>query len=289
MGNHEVRWMFHSTAMVADYDRAISELQKIAGLRVMEYGESEQPEIGRRGGMTWVGDNSIEIGQPTVETGGAARFVARHGGGMHSVALQVSDLDATIEHIEACGVRIAARPMPEMCFTDPRDTGGIFFEWAVFELDVDPRFGAALPPFSVAPLLDIGQQSFTGAVVDDPLRWADTLAKLLGSEVTFEDPGAGPGSPRAGVSAGDCTLALYALAPEESEILWGRGYEAPRTHLMALSVEDLAGARKALAEAEVAMVRADESILVLDPAATGGVQTAVVEGLLPGDPRRSSA
>jgi hypothetical protein len=62
MGSHEVRWVFHSTAMVSDYVLAVERLQKIAGLRVMEYGELEQPEIGRRGGMTWLGDNSIEIG-----------------------------------------------------------------------------------------------------------------------------------------------------------------------------------------------------------------------------------
>lgn len=277
--------MFHSTAMVPDYDRAVGELQTIAGLRVLEYGESEQPEIGRRGGMTWIGDNSIEIGQPIVDTGGAARFVARHGGGMHSVALQVGDLDATVEHINRCGVRIAARPLPEMCFTDPRDTGGVFFEWAVFELDVDPRFGAAPPPYAVPPLMEIGEQSYTGALVDDPVYWADTFARLFGTEVTFEDPHAGPGSPRAGVSMQDSTLALYKLVPERSDSLWGRTYGAPRAHLMALRVDDLDEAAGALTEAGIKVVRTDDSTIIVDPDSTGGIQTAFVDRLLPGDPR----
>src|SRR5688500_15288347 len=99
--------MWHSTAMVADYDLAIERLQTIAGLRVLEYGESTQPEVGRRGGMTWIGDNSIELGQPIVEAGGAARFVARSGGGMHSIAVQVRDLEATMEHVESNGVKVA--------------------------------------------------------------------------------------------------------------------------------------------------------------------------------------
>jgi catechol 2,3-dioxygenase-like lactoylglutathione lyase family enzyme len=279
--------MFHSTAMVPDYDRAITQLQAIAGLRVLEYNESLRPQIGRRGGMTWLGDNSLEVGQPIVPSGGAARFVDRSGGGMHSVALQVSDIEATMEHVQANGVRIAARPLPQMCFTDPRDTGGVFFEWAVFEVDVDPRFGGKVPQAAVEPLLDIREHAFIGALVEDPVRCADQYSRLLGTQVTFEQPGAGPESPRIGVSLGDCTLALYALAPAKSAALWGRAYERPRTHLMALRVDDLGAARDALLAAGIPIVRADDSAVVLDPGATGGVQTAIVEHLLPSDPRAS--
>ena len=55
---------------------------------------------------------------------GRAQFVERFGGGMHSIALQVEDLEATMAHLEEQEVHIAARPRPEMCFTDPRDAGG---------------------------------------------------------------------------------------------------------------------------------------------------------------------
>ncbi len=99
--------------------------------------------------MAWAGDNAIEIGQPIVE-GGAAQFVSRFGGGMHSVALQVEDLEATMAHLQQQEVHIAARPRPEMCFTDPRDTGGVFFQWSTFELAVDPRFGGARPATATA-------------------------------------------------------------------------------------------------------------------------------------------
>jgi catechol 2,3-dioxygenase-like lactoylglutathione lyase family enzyme len=285
MGSHEVRWMFHSTAIVPDYDRAVAELQALAGLRVLQCNENPRPEIGRRGGMTWLGDNSLEIGEPIVESGGAARFIARAGGGMHSVALQVRDLDATMEHLRECGVRIAARPLPEMCFTDPRDTGGVFFQWAVFELGVDPRFGTEPADVAAEPLLGIREHAFIGALVDDPIRQADLYCQLLGTRVTFEEPGASPGSPRIGVSLGDCTLALYAAKTGQSAALWGQHYEQARTHLMALRADDLSSARQALLEARVPLVRADASVVVIDPKATGGVQTAIVDRLLPGDPR----
>ena len=60
---------------------------------------------------------------------------------MHSIALQVENLEATMAHLQQEEVRIATRPRPEMCFSDPRDTGGVFFQWSTFELAVDPRFG----------------------------------------------------------------------------------------------------------------------------------------------------
>ena len=41
MAGHAVRWLFHSTAMVADYDLAVERLGTLIGLRVLEYGESE--------------------------------------------------------------------------------------------------------------------------------------------------------------------------------------------------------------------------------------------------------
>ena len=93
------------------------------------------------------------------------------------------------------------------------------------------------------------------------------------------------GEPVAGVSLGDCTLALYRLGEAGDPSLWGRAYERPCTHLMALRVEDLPAAADATARSGVAAVRADADLVVLDPAATGGVQVALTRSLLPGDPR----
>jgi Glyoxalase/Bleomycin resistance protein/Dioxygenase superfamily len=283
-GRHHVRWLFHSTAMVADYDLAIRNLGTLVGLVVLEYGESDEPGIGRRGGMAWVGDNAMEIGQPIVE-GAAARFVSRFGGGMHSVALQVEDLPATMAHLEASGVRVAARPRPEMCFTDPRDTGGVLLQWSTFELAVDPRFGGARPTPAPPALAPATHHSFVGALVDDPVAWSGRFAALLGTAVTFEHPAARPGEPVAGVSLRDCTLALYRLGEARDPSLWGRTYERSCTHVVALRVDDLAAAADATARAGVAAARTGADLVVLDAAATAGVQVALTGSLLPGDPR----
>jgi hypothetical protein len=284
-GSPSVRWLCHTTAMVPSYDLACARLELLGGLRVMEYSENTQPEVGRRGGMAWIGDNSIELGQPIVAGGGAARFVERTGGGMHSVAVQVGDLDETIAHIESCGVAIAARPMPDFCFSDPRDTHGVFFEWAQFELEEDPRFGGELPAYTTEPLFDVPFHAFAGAVVEDPVSSAALFAELMGTNVTFDNPDAGPGEPRVGISMGDCTLALYTMAGSRSNELWGRTYEKPRTHLLGLGVPDLAAAEEPLEANGFAVLRRGEAALILDPASTGGVQVALVDRLLAGDPR----
>lgn len=277
--------MFHSTGIIPDYDLACARLEALAGLRVLEYSENTQPEIGRRGGMTWLGDNSIELGQPIIEGGGAARFVARTGGGMHSVAVQVTDLEATMAHLESCGVGIAARPMPEFCFTNPRDTHGVLFQWAVFEMEEDPHFGAVPAPMTFEPAVDVAQQAFVGAVVEDPSASARLFADLLSTEVTFEDPDAGAGEPYAGVSLGDCSLALFPMPSADSERLWGQSHEFPRTHLVALTVPELDDVDEALAEHSFAVWRRSPTMVVLDPATTGGIQVALVDSLLEGDPR----
>jgi catechol 2,3-dioxygenase-like lactoylglutathione lyase family enzyme len=285
MPSPAIRWMFHTTAMVPDYDVAVERLAALGGLRVLEYGEHDDPAIGRRGGMCWIGDNSIEIGQPIVAGGGAARFVERTGGGMHSIAVQVHDVDATVDYVESHGVRVAARPLPEMCFTDPRDTDGVFVEWGAFELAIDPRFDAPIPDCAVQPLLEVCRMAFVGAVVSDPGATADKLARLFGTEVTFRNDRAPLGEPGAGVSVGDCTLALYAVPGVAGRELWGAPLERPRCHLMGLAVRDLDDAVVALRGVGIPVIRHDAGTAVLDPAATGGIAIALVESLLPGDPR----
>ena len=138
------------------------------------------------------------------------------------------------------------------------------------------------PTHALAPAL---QHAFVGALVDDPVAWAGRFAELLGTTVTFEHADAPPGTPAAGVSLGDCTLALYPLPGDDSRALWGRTYERPRTHLLALRVEDLGAATDALHRAGITIVRWGGDLVVLDPAATGGVQIALTDALLPGDPR----
>src|SRR6187399_2168836 len=130
--------MFHATAMVADYDAALDPLARLFGCRVLHDNVVEDEGIGRRGGMTWIGDGSIEIGEPVGPRSPVRRFVESFGGGMHSVALQVDDIDAAKAHLEAHDAGIASEPYAGMLWTRPADTAGDLLEWYSLVQDDDP-------------------------------------------------------------------------------------------------------------------------------------------------------
>jgi catechol 2,3-dioxygenase-like lactoylglutathione lyase family enzyme len=288
-GKHEVLWCFHTTAMVADYDVTRDALARLAGSRVLEENWLDDPAIGRRGGMTWIGDNSIELGEPIIEGGAVDRFIKQFGSHMSSIAVQVADIDATIAHLGTRGVRVASRIDDVIVFTDPRTTAGVVVEWYGSESENDPRFGTPIPPYSVTPLLEVTRMAFGGAVVDDPPAAAEHLAGIMGTTVTFVNPDAPPGSPTAGVSLLDMTLALYPIPdPEASERLWGHAYRRPQTNNLGVLVPDLGTALTALVDAGIRLVRHDEQQIVIHPDATGGVVLVVVDQLLPGDPRQTN-
>lgn len=285
MGVHHTKAMFHSTAMVADYDHTVARLGELIGLRVLEYSEAHDPAIGRRGGMTWIGDGSLELCQPIVDDAPPDRFVKRTGGGMQGVAIWVADFADSVAHLDALGVAMPVQLPSGFGFSSPRSTCGLQFEWADFTVDEDPRAGAPDPAFETQPVLDVSHHAFVGAVVADPVEAARRLAELLGTSVTFERSDAPLGEARAGVALGDCSLGLYQLDTDTSIELWARRHDRPRVSLLGVCVTDLSKAREALEAAAVAILRETPGTLVLDPDTTGDIEIAVVEALPPGDPR----
>jgi hypothetical protein len=273
--------------MVADYERTRDALIRLVGLRVLEDSRLVDPAIGRRGGMAWVGDNVIEIGEPIVAGGAVDRFVDRFGSHMSSIAVQVADIDATVTFLETRGVRIASRIDHHIVFTHPADTAGVVLEWFGAEEPLDPRFGASMPPPVIAPLLDVRHVAFGGAVVADPIAASGRLAELLGHGVGFVDESAPPGAPVASVSMGDVQLALYPIPDDHatSERLWGWRYERPQTCNLGVTVPDLAAARRSLRAAKVTIHRDDSAGIVIAPSVTGGVALVINDRLLPRDPR----
>lgn len=268
--------MFHATAMVRDYDAAVARLGELIGLRVLEYSAIDDPAIGRRGGMTWIGDGSLELAEPIVAGAPPDRFVQRTGGGMQGVALWVDDFAATVAHLASMEVPMPVRMPAGFGFSSPRATCGLQFEWSEFTVHEDPRAGAPEPEHVRRPVLDVQRLAFVGAAVDEPIEVAARLAELFGTAVTFARPEAPTGEAAAGVSVGDCTLALFALAA---------AHDRPRVALLGVRVPELDEARESLAGAGVTVSRESSGMVVLDPVTTGGVEIAVVDRLLPGDPR----
>ena len=281
----QIEGLWHATAMGADYESLLGPLQRLFGAVVMHDHVSDDPAVGRRGGMVWLGDNSIEIGAPVGERSPVRGFVEKLGGGMHSLALRITDARATEDRLAASGVSVAARVGDDVFFTRPADTAGLLFEWSALHTDDDPRWGFALAPCPVAPVVTVRRFGFVTAAVADPVAAAVRIGALLGTEVTRRTPDAGPGEVGAVVSLGDCLLVLFALPLPEDPWPFGPRPTRPRFHGQGLVVDDLGDALDALARAGVRSVAALEHAVLLDPAAVP-VPTFVCDGLLPEDPRR---
>jgi hypothetical protein len=277
--------MFHATAMGPDYDQLLGPLARLFGCRVLHRQQLPEP-VGRDGGMTWLGDNSIEIGAPFGSGSSVATFVERLGGGMHSVAVQVPSLAATLARLEPLGVEVASRISDEIVFTRSGGTAGLVLEWASHVQDDDPRWGAPEPAYVTEPVVRVERMAFVGAIVRDPAADGARLAEVLDTDlVTYAHEGA-VDVPHHALGLGDCMLALYPIPPDAatSRSVWGGTYERPRCLALGLSVADQQLGERALAAAGVPVHHhaSDGRAVLVD-----GVPFPIVltDQLLAGDPR----
>ena len=284
-----IRGLWHATAMARDYGALLGPLQRLFGAVVLHDHVSEEPAVGRRGGMVWLGDNSIEIGAPVGPRSPVRRFVDEWGGGMHSLAVGVEDAAATRGRLAELGVQPAAFVSDDIFFTRPADTAGVLLEWSAMLTDDDPRAGASLAPLATPAVVEVEQYAFISAVVSDPPAVASRLAQLFGTDVRRLVPDATPERIAAIVSLVDCLVVLFPMAPAGSpHPLWGRPVARPRLHGQGLRVADLDKARAALATHGIEAVAEIEGLVLLDPSALP-IPTFLCEELLPEDPRREAA
>jgi methylmalonyl-CoA epimerase len=81
-----------------------------------------------------VGENHVELLAPLSEDTPIGRFLARQGPGLHHVAYQVGDIEATLRALEAAGMQlIDEHPRTgirgsRVAFVHPRSTGGVLTE-----------------------------------------------------------------------------------------------------------------------------------------------------------------
>jgi methylmalonyl-CoA/ethylmalonyl-CoA epimerase len=81
-----------------------------------------------------VGENHVELLAPLSADTPVGKFIARQGPGLHHVAYQVSDIEATLEALSSAGMElIDTKPRvgirdSRVAFLHPRFTGGVLTE-----------------------------------------------------------------------------------------------------------------------------------------------------------------
>ncbi len=122
----------HVGVAVEDLDRALELYRDRYGLAEQHRETVEQ--FGVEAALLGVGDGHVELLEPTSADSAVGRFLEKNGPGMHHVAYQTTDIDATLERVREVGIRlIDTEPRigirgSRVAFLHPHDTGGVLTE-----------------------------------------------------------------------------------------------------------------------------------------------------------------
>jgi len=122
----------HIGIAVGDLDEALDLYANAYGMAVAH--RETVAEQGVEAILLDVGENHVELLKPLSEETPVGRFLAKRGPGLHHVAYQVADIDATLRTLQDQGLRmIDAQPRTgirnsRVAFLHPSASGGVLTE-----------------------------------------------------------------------------------------------------------------------------------------------------------------
>lgn len=130
----------HIGVAVRGLDEALAFYRDALGLEVSA--AQEVPSERVRAVFVSVGEPSLELLEATAPDSAIARFIERHGPGLHHVTLRVADIDAALAHLRNRRIRLideiprAGAHGSRVAFIHPAATGGVLLE---LKQESDPR------------------------------------------------------------------------------------------------------------------------------------------------------
>jgi methylmalonyl-CoA epimerase len=125
-------YLDHIGIAVQDIDAALAFYRDALGLEVE--GPEEVPSQRVRAHLIPVGQAALELLEATASDSPIARYLEKHGPGMHHVTLRVDDIGAALDHLRARGVRLVdEQPRPGaqgslIAFVHPSASHGVLVE-----------------------------------------------------------------------------------------------------------------------------------------------------------------
>lgn len=125
------RHINHVCIAVSDIEDTLAFYREVFGTGAAEVEDIDDQAV--RAALVRVGGSQIEFIQPTDPSGGVARFIERRGEGVHHIAFEVDDLQASLDALDAHGVRLIDNAPREglsgmIGFIHPRSTRGVLIE-----------------------------------------------------------------------------------------------------------------------------------------------------------------
>jgi len=94
----------HTGIAVADIDDSLPFYRDVLGLPLVH--RETVADQGVDAALLDIGDGHLELIAPLGPETGVAKFLAKHGPGLHHIAYRVDDIDATLASLSAAGVRL---------------------------------------------------------------------------------------------------------------------------------------------------------------------------------------
>ena len=116
----------HLVVRVGDIEEGIRTYRDSLGLELDRTDESEALAI-KQAFFNLPGGGFIEVVAPTDPASAVGRALEGRGEGMHTIAFQVDDLQATCDAMKAAGVRLIGEGSPQV-FVHPKSTHGILLQ-----------------------------------------------------------------------------------------------------------------------------------------------------------------
>jgi methylmalonyl-CoA/ethylmalonyl-CoA epimerase len=121
----------HLGVAVDDLDAAVATYGRLFGAEIEHRATVE--EQGVRAASLKIGAGRVELLEPLGDDTPVGRFLASRGPGMHHVAYEVGDLDATLAELADAGAQLIDGPRPglfglEVAFVHPDSVHGVLSE-----------------------------------------------------------------------------------------------------------------------------------------------------------------
>jgi methylmalonyl-CoA/ethylmalonyl-CoA epimerase len=251
----------HVGVVLPDADDALGFFRDIMGLEVTEDRTIE--EQGVRGVLLGVGENEIELLQPTRDDTGVARYLASKGPTLHHICFRTDDIRGELTRLKAAGVELVDQEprdglAGEIAFIHPKSAHGVLIELA------QPPAGAHSS--------DAKGFDHLAALVADMGVASATWKQLVGIEVTNEIRPEGRGMVIGQMPCSQVMVELLAAESPDSPMAKrveenGEGAAS----MVAIEVQDIAS--------EIARYRA--AGLELPDAAPGALPNSVTSTISP--------
>jgi methylmalonyl-CoA/ethylmalonyl-CoA epimerase len=122
----------HHVAIVVDSISEATAFWQDLGLKVDSI--NEVPEQESKVAFLSLGDAEIELVQPISETSGIARYLAKHGPGMHHICIEVEDIESILINLQQKNYKLI-NPVAQLtengrkyAFIHPQSTKGVLVE-----------------------------------------------------------------------------------------------------------------------------------------------------------------